>query len=237
MEEDEEKIKNVLKALGHNIRRDIIRIIEKHNSTVSYSYLLKSLNLPASSNIAYHIKILVDANLLEKSKDGDYYLTKEGKKSLIMFSENKNSVFLKLSGIGYNFSNLNTPYILLTSWWFAFFYLGILLMIDNRILGIIFVFLAITIILMVLYRTKSILSYLLMNLIWIYFLKKNRLLIFAISLSSFLGALLVFGKITVMGNNISGLITELIGLVLLIFAFTCSIIFLILSRKKQVIDD
>ncbi|MBN1803390.1 MAG: helix-turn-helix transcriptional regulator [Candidatus Lokiarchaeota archaeon] len=236
MEENEGKIKSVLKALGHYVRRDIIRVIEENNGPVSYSRLLKTLELPASSNIAYHIKILVDANLVEKTNEGDYYLTKEGKKSMILFSETKNSFILKVSEIGHNFSRLSPIIIFLTAWSYFLFTLGLIMMLQYILLiGIILTIFWVLTIVLVSYRTKSIFSYIFIQMfIWIFFLKKkiNKILVFLISILGYVSVIIIFGTLQVAGKNVSSPVKELIGLMFLLITIICSIVYLSLSYKK-----
>ena len=238
MNEDEGKIKDILKALGHRIRREIIRIIDENNNPLPYSHLLKTLDLPASSNIAYHIKILNDANLIEKNQEGNYYLTKEGKHSLLLFGEVNNSFSSKISVIGQKFNKLNPFYILGASWWFSFLFLGIILVQSFLIIGILLIIVGISAISIVIYNTRTIISYIFIQMfLWIFFLRKNKVLILIINITSIFGVSFLFGTVRV-GNDIyvTGPIKDLIGLVMLSISIICTFIYLYLSYKKDKID-
>jgi DNA-binding transcriptional ArsR family regulator len=72
----------VLKALNHSLRRDILLFLSNLNRPSSFSELLETMKLSskASGQFSYHLKLLTDANLIEKdsSEDNKYLLTNLG---------------------------------------------------------------------------------------------------------------------------------------------------------------
>ena len=81
---DKNDINEVLKALNHDIRREIIRILHTNRNPIAYSDFLQELMLPASSNAAYHLVLLTRTNIIAKDDDGKYYLTELGERVALL---------------------------------------------------------------------------------------------------------------------------------------------------------
>ncbi|MFX0125922.1 MAG: ArsR/SmtB family transcription factor [Candidatus Hodarchaeota archaeon] len=195
MENSEGDITDVLKALNHEIRREILRTLHDRREPVAYSVFLNLLDLPASSNVAYHLLLLSKARMVEKDQNGKYSLTHLGKRSALLLdlaSESKPSPF---SDLYLGFSQL-TPYeTVLGSWWIFFLFLGVVFTssLSTFFIGIFFFSLAGVSIFLFVYRTRVIWSLLLINnFLWIYFAPGNRLLLFAIFLTNLIGFILMF---------------------------------------------
>ena len=100
-------INEVLKSLNHEIRREILRILHSKRVPIPYSSFMEELNLPASSNVAYHLLLLSKSGLIEKNSEGKYSLTPLGQRSALlldMVTESESSIF---SDIYLGFSKLN----------------------------------------------------------------------------------------------------------------------------------
>lgn len=236
MIKEESQVKDILKALGHQIRRDVIRVIDDNNGPTSFSYLLNTLDLPTSSNIAYHLKILTNSKLIDKNHDGDYSLTKDGKKSMLLFEDTKSSSLSKISEIGRRFGKLSPLHVILVSWWFFFLFTGFVLIQFSLILGILLVALGILVISMVLYRMRSILLSLtfIQTLIWIYFLRKNRILVLIMNVTSLFSGGFLVGTVTLMNDyQVPSPIKEFIGLILLTISLLSTLMYIAFSYKNK----
>jgi DNA-binding transcriptional ArsR family regulator len=86
--ESSPQINMVLKALNHSLRRDILLFLSDLNRPSSFSELLETMKLSskASGQFSYHLKLLSDANLIEKdsSEDNKYLLTDLGVRATSM---------------------------------------------------------------------------------------------------------------------------------------------------------
>lgn len=73
------KIEKISKALGDVNRLKILNLIARHGGTGACSAIQESLEL-AQPSISHHIKILIEAGLLEAEKEGrnhNYRLNRE----------------------------------------------------------------------------------------------------------------------------------------------------------------
>ena len=229
--ESESDINEVLKALNHEIRREIIRILHK-KQLVPYSDFLETLNLPASSNVAYHLSLLAKAYLIEKDSEGKYLLTPLGRRSALLLdlaTESKSSIF---SDIYLGFSRLNPTEILLGTWWTFFFVLGFSFLQPLFPLGILCILIAICSIILIVFRTRTLWTLLLINnFIWIFFVPKNKELLALIIATN------VFGLIFLIPGaeffiDISPL-DILLGWTLLLISLILSIIYLYVSTGRK----
>ena len=138
LSEPERDINEVLKALNHEIRRKIVRSLYDSRSPIAYTDFLELLELPASSNAAYHIMLLTKANILKKNPEGKYLLTEIGDRVALLLDivvEPKSSTFTSLY---MGLSHLSPIEILLGSWWIFFLLLSILSLGFNLFLGVVF---------------------------------------------------------------------------------------------------
>ena len=71
--------------LNNDIRLKIINILHINKRHAYYTELLNILDLPASSNLAYHMKILHNTLIVEKDENGRYYLTEYGIQSSLKY--------------------------------------------------------------------------------------------------------------------------------------------------------
>ena len=234
-EPPESDITEVLKALNHEIRREIIRILHD-SSPVAYKVFLNQLNLPASSNVAYHLLLLSNAHLVEKDKEGKYFLTLLGRRSALLLdlaSESKSSPF---SDLYLGFSQLSPYETLLGSWWMFFLLIGLSFStsLSSFFIGLIFFSLAGVSIFLFVYRTRVIWSLLLINnFLWIYFAPGNRLLLFMIFLTNISGFILMFPE---MGSDLVTSGIFLLGLILVGISLLLSILHLFLSFEGRLAD-
>ncbi|MFX1283144.1 MAG: hypothetical protein ACFFB5_05790 [Promethearchaeota archaeon] len=230
--ESESDITEVLKALNHEIRREIIRILHKKQTT-PYSDFLERLNLPASSNVAYHLSLLSKAHLIKKDLEGKYLLTPLGRRSALLLdlaTESKSSIF---SEIYLGFSRLNPTEILLGAWWTFFFVLGFFFLQSLLFpLGIICILIAICSIILIIFRTRTPWTILLINnFIWIFFVPKNREILASIIASNIFSLILLTpGALFI---DISPL-NLLLGWILLLISLMLSIIYLYMSTGREI---
>ncbi|MFX0207723.1 MAG: hypothetical protein ACFFDT_17170, partial [Candidatus Hodarchaeota archaeon] len=229
--ESESDITEVLKALNHEIRREIIRILHKKQHA-PYSDFLERLKLPASSNVAYHLSLLARAHLIEKDPEGKYLLTPLGRRSALLLdlaTESKSSIF---SDIYLGFSRLNPTEILLGAWWTFFFVLGFSILQPLLPLGIICILIAICSIVLIVFRTRTLWTLLLINnFIWIFFVPKYREFLASIIATNIFGLILLIPGaeffIDISPFNI------FLGCILLLISLILSILYLYVSVGRK----
>ncbi len=69
-------VEDVIAALDHPIRRDILHLLEQ-NDVLRYSFFLKHMDIDYSAKLAFHLNRLQNDDLVEKT-DGCYRLTERG---------------------------------------------------------------------------------------------------------------------------------------------------------------
>lgn len=194
---NESDITDVLKALNHEIRREIIRILHERQM-VPYSVFLNQLNLPASSNVAYHLSLLTKTQLIEKDFDGKYSLTNLGRRSALLIDLAKESKTTSFSDIYLAFSRLNSIEIMLGTWIIFFFVIGIYFIQKYLFVGIISCLVSIGLITLIVYRTRTPWTLLLINnFIWILFVSENRRILISIIVTNTIGLFLLIPDIEV----------------------------------------
>jgi len=224
------EINEVLKALNHEVRRSIIRMLHTSRESIAYSDFLKELKLPASSNVAYHLVLLTKAKVVIKDSKGRYSLTELGERVALLLDivvEPKSSTFTNLY-IG--FSRLNPSEILLGAWWIFFLLLGGVFITENIFLGILFVSFALLSLGVLFYKSGTIWALLLINnLLWILFVPERRMHLLSISVSNIVGLMILFPEVH--------LITDFEPLALILGSFfvgvsaVLSIIYLVQIRR------
>lgn len=194
---NESDITDVLKALNHEIRREIIRILHE-KQLVPYSEFLNQLNLPASSNVAYHLSLLTKTQLIEKDLDGKYSLTTLGRRSALLIDLANESKTTSFSDIYLAFSRLNSIEIVLGTWYIFFFVIGIYSIQIFLFVGILSCLVSIGLITLIVYRTRTPWTLLLINnFIWIFFIPENRRLLISIIVTNTIGLILLIPDIEV----------------------------------------
>lgn len=228
----EVEISEVLKALNHEIRREIIRILDNKRDPVPYTVFMEELQLPASSNVAYHIQLLNESTLITKNAEGKYSLTTLGKRSALLIDLVAESETSPFSNIFLGFSQLNPIETLLGAWWTFFFIIGFYLFSFNIIISIMSILLALISIILIVYRTKTLWTLLVINnFIWIFFAPQKRHLLFGIVGCNILGLLFITSQVGSV-SNLSFLVI-IIGLVLISGSLGLSIKFVLDSAKNK----
>ncbi|MFX0015069.1 MAG: response regulator [Candidatus Hermodarchaeota archaeon] len=67
---------SIISLISHPIRKDIINLL-KSDSKLNFNKILEELQVKSSSSFAFHLKKLVEENIIEKD-DNLYYLTSRG---------------------------------------------------------------------------------------------------------------------------------------------------------------
>ncbi|MHA2226446.1 MAG: response regulator [Candidatus Hodarchaeales archaeon] len=67
---------SIISLISHPLRKDIINLLKSHNK-LNFNKILEELQVKSSSSFAFHLKKLVEENILEKD-DSLYYLTSRG---------------------------------------------------------------------------------------------------------------------------------------------------------------
>ena len=232
--ENESDITEVLKSLNHEIRREIIRILHEKQVT-AYSEFLNKLNLPASSNVAYHLSLLTKARLVDKDSEGKYFLTPLGRRSALLLDLAKESRTTPFSDIYLAFSKLNSIEILLGTGFLFFFVIGIYLIGYYFFIGIIFLLMSIGSISLIIYRTRTLWTLLLINnFIWIFFIKENRGLLVSITLTNICGLILLVPEVEFAAPFT--ILQIIIGWILILTSLIFSILYLYLSSGRNIVN-
>ncbi|MHA2238777.1 MAG: ArsR/SmtB family transcription factor [Candidatus Hodarchaeales archaeon] len=228
-------INEVLKALNHEIRRKIIRFLHNSRNPIAYSDFLELLDLPASSNVAYHIMLLTKPNILIKTPEGKYTLSELGERVALLLDiagEPQSSPFTSLY---LGFSHLSPLEILLGAWWLFFLLLGAVFWGYNIILGLIFLSFAILSVGILFYKIRTIWVVLLINnFLWILFAPENRIILLTITLTNLISAFILFPKLPAISPVSFPLL--LLGGILFLSSLTLSIYY-ILSFRAQSIEN
>ncbi|UCE12562.1 MAG: helix-turn-helix transcriptional regulator [Candidatus Heimdallarchaeota archaeon] len=229
--EPESEITEVLKALNHRIRREILRMLN-NNMRVPYSEFLYKLKLPASSNVAYHLSLLAKANLVEKDQEGKYSLTQLGRRSALLIDLAVESRPSPFSDFYLAFSQLNPLEIVFGAWYIFFFIVGLYTAQNLVLIGLLFIFLSLGSIFLIVYRTKTLWTLLLLNnFIWLVFVPENRKILVSIVLTNVCGLILLIPEAEFM-IPISPFVT-IIGGLLVLASLILSGFYLYISSGKR----
>jgi DNA-binding transcriptional ArsR family regulator len=229
--ENESDITDVLKSLNHEIRRKIIRILHE-KQLVPYSDFLYKLDLPASSNVAYHISLLTKTQLIRKDSDGKYFLTSLGRRSALLLDLAKESKTTSFSDIYLAFSLLNSIEILFGTWYIFFFIFGFYLLQKFLFIGIIFILMSISSIVLIIYRTRTLWTLLLINnFIWIFFIPDKREILISITLTNVFGLILLIPDADIIVFTIPFQI--ILGWILVLTSLILSFIYLYISSGRN----
>lgn len=225
----ERDINEVLKALNHEIRRKIIRLLHGKNEPVVYSEFLDELNVPASSNAAYHLLLLTKFNIVSKKSNG-YILTEVGERVALLLDivvEPQSSAFTNLY---MGFSRLSPLEILLGSWWIFFLLLGISTFTQNLLISFISLSFALLSVTLLIYKTRTPWSIILINnFLWIIFAPDHRSILLSISLTNILALLILFPDLGFVTEITTGL--WIFGLLLLSVSIVLSGVYIYLTKR------
>lgn len=110
MTKDTPGISKLLKTINSPQRREILRVISSYSRTLSFSNIMEEFRdiSTSSSQMAYHLSLLVETGLIEKDKEGKYGMTKLGNRTgllLEMSHEDENTAIF--SSLYFSFSSLN----------------------------------------------------------------------------------------------------------------------------------
>ncbi len=229
--ESESDITDVLKSLNHEIRREIIRILHE-KQFVPYSDFLNKLNLPASSNVAYHLSLLTKTQLIKKDSEGKYFLTSLGRRSALLLDLAKESKTTSFSDIYLAFSRLNSTEILFGTWYIFFFIVGFYIIQTNLFIGILFILMSISSIILIIFRTRTLWTLLLINnFIWIFFIPDNREILISITLTNVFGLILLIPDADIIVSVIP--LQIILGWILVLSSLVLSIIYLYISSGRN----
>ncbi|MHA1995661.1 MAG: ArsR/SmtB family transcription factor [Candidatus Hodarchaeales archaeon] len=229
----ENDINKVLKALNHEIRRKIIRTLYRKQEPIAYSEFLEELNVPASSNAAYHLLLLTKFGILQKGSSG-YKLTEIGERVALLLDivvEPKSSAFTSLY---MGFSRLSPLEILLGSWWIFFLLLGVTAIIQNFLIGVISLSFSLLSVGVLIYKTRTPWAILLINnFLWILFAPEYRSYLFLITFSNLLALFLLLPELGIIQSITFPLVA--IGLLLLVVSISLSSMYIYKTKKDMVI--
>ena len=224
----ENDINEVLKALNHNIRRNIIRILHRSPVPIAYSEFLEELNVPASSNAAYHLLLLTKSNIVKKDSNG-YELTEIGDRVALLLDivvEPKSTAFTNLY---MGFSRLSPLEILLGSWWIFFLILGLTTTPHNLAIGFISLSFSILSLGILIYKTRTPWAILLINnFLWIIFAPERRSLLVIITFTNLLALFLMLPELGIV--PIVSIPLWILGFILVGCSIFLSMVYIYLSK-------
>ena len=185
-------INDVLKALNHELRRDILTYLREIGRAVSFTELLETMNYTpkTSGQFFYHLKLLLDPQLISKTNDNKYILTEIGERASLMLELVNDTSKPSLGNQLLNaFKNLSPIEELIVTW--DLFPILVLILLIQRLLlnrlainlfdSIVLFIVFITSVLILLLTYRSLQSFLAMfvtsSIIWLVFLQKNRLIL------------------------------------------------------------
>lgn len=220
-EEDDSKgnpeIKEVLKALNHGKRRDILLYLKDLGRETGFSELMDYLDVDpkTSGQFSYHIKLLVSAHLIQKQND-KYQITSLGLKAcsmldLVDISENE-SIVQKISNSYKNttiFDQILIAFIAFTAILFII-PLQVLFLAHNSLkespVVVILVFVGAVLFSLITSFAYMKLKYIpslliLSSMIWVIFLPYNQIKIGVIYMGSTLGLIFIFQALFSSVNN------------------------------------
>lgn len=217
IEDTDPQIKEVLKALNHTVRRDILLYLKNLNREVSFSELMDYLNIDAktSGQFSYHLKMLQQSNLITKSNE-KYLITPLGVKAtsmldLVNISDHNDSIVQTISNSFKNITPIDQIILSFHAFCYIAFILPFLLLLINY--NRFAIFLAPMLIGLILLIAITIYSYLklkyipsiliLFSLIWVIFLTSNQKSIAFIYVVSGLDIVFLYNAIiaTIFGKN------------------------------------
>lgn len=188
VEENDPQIKEVLKALNHTLRREILLYLKGLNREASFSELMDycKIDSKVSGQFSYHVKLLQQSNLISKTND-KYLITPLGVKATSMLDvtslgNNEDSILQKISKSFKNITSFDQIVLSFHAFCFIAFILPFVLLLVNynrfhillmpMLLGLV---LLIFIIIFSYLKLKYIPSVLILfSVIWIIFLSHNQ---------------------------------------------------------------
>ncbi len=242
-------IKIVLKTLNHDIRRNILRFLNDLNRGVSFSDLMSYLTIEGkfSSQFAYHLRMLVEANLIQKS-DEKYTISPFGKQAVLLlnqgsFADSKPSLLQKISNSFQNLSTKEQLGINFLGIGYALFLYPFSILIHNSLkslLPLVFSIFGFIIMLILLFYSYKKVNYLpslilLTSIIWLIFLPNNQIKIGIVYITSIIGVYLAYEPFLTIGLSTLSIFIDF-TMAILLFIIMGLMIFKILyddNHKKN----
>ena len=76
---------NILSALSHPIRKDVVSLLVKHRR-MKFADLAKAVGVKDPPLLSFHLKILKDAGLISQESDKSYTITEKGTRAIEVLS-------------------------------------------------------------------------------------------------------------------------------------------------------
>lgn len=228
--EDNPQIKEVLKALNHTKRRDILVYLKDLERPTAFSELMEYLSIDSktSGQFSYHLKLLLKAHLIEKEGD-KYRISVLGVKACSMLdmvdtTEKEESLVQKIANSYKNITPLDQVIISFQAFALILFFVPISYILeDHNLLAVLFIPMVVGLLVLgfiTLYsytKLKYIPSILVLSsLIWIIFLNDDQLKTGFVYIISVFGLIFLFQTAKMSSSSNLFLLNILLGVACLV---------------------
>lgn len=235
--DDNPQIKEVLKALNHAKRRDILLYLKDLERLTSFSELMDYLDIDpkTSGQFSYHLKLLVTAQLLVK-EDEKYKISPLGIKACSMLdlvdtSEHQDSVVQKISNSFKNISPLDQVIVSFEAFALILFFVPLTYALENSSLfGVLLFPIIVGLFLfgLITFYSYRKLQYIpsilvLLSIIWVIFLQSNQLKTAFMYLVSIFGAVFIYRALITSDSRTYQIMYFLVGITFLLFSTICGL--------------
>ena len=233
---DSPQIKEVLKALNHVKRRDILIYLKDLSRLTSFSELMDYLGIDpkTSGQFSYHLKLLLNAQLITK-EDDKYRISSLGVKACSMLdlvdtSEHQESIVQKIANSYRNITPLDQVIISFEAFALILFFIPLIYIIENPNLLSKFIipfFLGIILFVLLTYYSYIKLKYIpsifvLISIIWIIFLQSNQIKTGFVYIISVFGIIFILQSLKISNSSNYLLIDLFAGIICLFLSIATS---------------
>ncbi len=230
--EDNPQIKEVLKALNHTKRRDILLYLKDLDRLTSFSELMEYLEIDpkTSGQFSYHLKLLVQAQLLVKENE-KYKISALGVKACSMLdlvdtSDHRDSVVQKIASSFKNITPFDQVIVSFEAFVLILFFVPFTYVLeDTSLFGILILPIIIGLILfsLITYYSYKKLQYVpsvlvLLSIIWVIFLQSNQIKTAFMYLVSIFGAVFIYQALISSGSGVYQLLFFSAGITFIVIS-------------------
>ena len=235
--DDNPQIKEVLKALNHTRRRDILVYLKDLERSTTFSELMDYLIIDSktSGQFSYHLKLLVTAQLIIKEND-KYKISPLGIKACSMLdmvdlSEKQDSVVQKIANSYKNITPLDQVLISFLAFTLISFFVPFTYVLhDNTLLSVLIVpiIMGFVFFVLLLYYSFIKLKYIpsilvLLSIIWVIFLQSDQIKTAIMYLISIFGIVFIYQSLISTNSSINHFMYLISGILLLLTSIIIAI--------------
>lgn len=230
--DDNPQIKEVLKALNHTKRRDILVYLKDLERATAFSELMDYLSIDSktSGQFSYHLKLLLKAQLIEKEGE-KYKISALGIKACSMLdmvdiSEKQDSVVQKIASSYKSITPLDQVLISFLAFALISFFVPFTYVLqDNTLVSILItpIIIGFIIFLLLLYYSYLKLKYIpsilvLLSIIWVIFLQSDQIKTAIMYLISIFGIVFIYQSLISTNSSINHFGYLIFGILLLLIS-------------------